>query len=209
MIRDAYYEESASCNRSGKEEKLYKLFQIVSVVFFAIAVVQIPFALTSVSNAIAMHNAPPEGETPITGVQLAFNIVSWALFILLPAGAGTIFFFLKRKFNQSFDYLFVEDELRVSKVYNGKKRKYLRTFKCDQMLKLGKCANDSFARTCAGLSKKQIVFLTPNREPAENKDFYYILYSSSIEKTVYIVETRVEMIDCLVRAAGRNKWEAR
>lgn len=209
MIREAYYEESAACAKSVSEAKLYTVFKVVSIVFFVIAVIQLPFAFASISDSVILYSNPPEGETAITGTQLAFGIVTWLLFILLPLGTGILFFFLKKRFNQSYDYLFVEDELRVAKVYNGKKRKYLKTLKCDQMLKLGKCSADSFERTCAGMGKKQIVFLTPNRAPSENKDFYYILYSSSIEKTVYIVETRVQMIDYLVLAAGRNKWESR
>ena len=209
MIRDAYYEESAACGRAVKEAKVYLACNIISIIFLVFAGIQFFLAFSNIAAAISSYHLPEGNESAITGAELAYTIISWVLFVLAPLAVGLALFFFKRKFNQSYDYAFVEDELRVAKVYNGKKRKYLKTFKCDQILKIGKCENESFERTCAGFSKKQIVFLTPNRVPAEEKNFYYILYSSSIEKTVNIVEARVELIDLIVRAAGRSKWEAR
>ncbi len=207
MIRDAYYEESAACNRSQKEAKVYTACNIISIIFFVLAGIQLFFAVSNIAAAFSAYRLPAGNEEAITGSQLAFTILSWALFVLAPLAVGLALFFFKRKFNQSFDYLFVEDEFRVAKVYNGKKRKYLKTMKCDQILKIGKCENGSFERTCAGLSKKQIVFLTPNKIPAENKNFYYLLYSSTIEKTVNIIEAKAEMIDLIILAAGRSKWD--
>ena len=59
----------------------------------------------------------------------------------------------------------------------------------------------------AGLQGKKAVPLTPNNEPAEGKIFIYLLYSSSIEKRVYVLECRKELLEYLVFAAGRNKFE--
>ena len=42
---------------------------------------------------------------------------------------------------------------------------------------------------------------------AEGKIFIYLLYSSSIEKRVYVLECRKELLEYLVFAAGRNKFE--
>ncbi len=205
MIRDAYYEESASCQRSVREAKFYTTFKIVAIVAFIIAGLILSFAFGYVPSLLDSTVNNETGE--VYTLVRVFYLVTYFATVALIAGAGVLFWFLKNRFNVSFDYLFVEDEFRVAKVFNGKKRKFLKNFKCDQILKIGKCENPSFERTCAGLSKKQIVFLTPNREPSENKNFYYILYSSSIEKTVNIVEARVELIDYLVRAAGRSKWD--
>ncbi len=208
MIRDAYYEESSACNRGGKEAKVYTACTVIGIIFFVVAAIQLYFAFTAVATSIALFRLPADDPDKIEGVQLAYSILSWLLLTVAPLCVGVALFFFRRKFNVSYDYVFVEDELRISKIFNGKKRKYLKTFKCDQILKMGRCDKESFERTCAGLSKKQIVFLTSNRQPSEKKDFYYILYSSSIEKTVNIIEAKVELIDYLVRAAGRNKWEA-
>lgn len=207
MIKDAYYEESAACQRERAEARLYTVFKVAAILSFVILGFFAVFAFSWVD--IVLTGTVNEETGAVNTAARIFNFVTYFGFAALVLGAGLLLWFLKNRFNVSYDYIYVEDELRISKVFNGKKRKFLRTLKCDQMLKLGKCANESFGRTCAGMGKKQIVYLTSNKQPAENKEFYYILYSSSIEKTVYIVETRTEMIDCLVRVAGRNKWEAR
>ena len=75
------------------------------------------------------------------------------------------------------------------------------------MLKIGYVERDSFRRTLEGVRDKKAVYLTPNREPAEGKMFIYILYSSSIEKTLYVMECRQQMLEYIVLAAGRSKFE--
>ena len=49
--------------------------------------------------------------------------------------------------------------------------------------------------------------MTPNSEPAEGKEFFYILSSTSMEKVLIIIEARREILEYLVRAAGRSKYE--
>ena len=83
----------------------------------------------------------------------------------------------------------------------------MRTLKAEQMLKIGSCEKESFRRTQAGMSKKQILVMTPNEEPAANKEFFYILYSTTMEKVLVIIEARREILEYLVRAAGRSKYE--
>ena len=51
------------------------------------------------------------------------------------------------------------------------------------------------------------MILTPNREPVEGKIFIYIHYSSSIEKKLYVLECRKELLEYVVFAAGRNKFD--
>ena len=109
----------------------------------------------------------------------------------------------------SYDYTFVEDELRVTKVFNGKSRKHIRTFKAEQILKIGYVDSASFERTIAGLQGKKAIPLTPNQEPAEGKIFIYILYSTSVEKKVYVLECRKELLEYLVFATGRSKFESK
>ena len=147
-------------------------------------------------------------EEELSVIGKVFNALVWASFPLFGILIAVLLLVFRRRYNVSFDYTFVEDELRISKVFNGKKRKYLRTLKADQMLKIGSCAKESFVRTQAGMSKKQILRMTPNEEPAEGKEFFYILYSSSIEKVLVIIEARREILEYLVRAAGRSKYEA-
>ena len=76
-------------------------------------------------------------------------------------------------------------------------------------VKIGYVESASFDRTIAGMQGKKPVLLTPNREPAEGKMFIYLLYSSSVEKKVYVLECRKELLEYLVFAAGRNKFESK
>lgn len=206
-MREAFYEESSVSQKSASEAKLYMLFKVVAIVFGIAAVFIGAFAFTYIPYVLNTVQVDADAQISSAAAK-ALAIVSYVGSIVFAAGAGVAFWFLKNRFNQSFDYTFVEDELRVSKVYNGRKRKQLHKFRADQILKLGRCSGESFKRTCAGLDKRNIRFLTPNKEPSEGKDFFYLLYSTSIEKAVYILEARTTLIDYIVFAAGRNKWDA-
>lgn len=195
--RESFYEESAVSVRSRKEAKLYTTFHVISLVFLVLALIGVFLSFSVVANALS--NAQ--------GLALAFALIEWFSVIVVFIGLFLIFFFMKKRFNVSFDYTFVEDELRISKVLNGKKRKFLHRLAADHILKIGWEKNDSFGRTCAGMGKKDVIYLSPNREPAEGKEFYYILYSTSLGKKIYIIEARQEMLEYLVRAAGVSKLE--
>ena len=199
MARSAFYEESAISTREKSERRSYLVFHIASIVMLVIAALLIFFSLTSVPSIL--------GDEELTGTQKAISIVVWFLPILSLVGFFFLFRYIKRKFNVSFDYTFVEDELRVTKVFNNKSRKHLHTFKADQILKIGYVDSASFERPIAGLQGKKAIPLTPNRDPAEGKEFIYLLYSSQAGKKVYVLECRQELLEYLVFAAGRNKFE--
>ena len=206
-MRETFYEESAVSARSASEAKLYTLFKVVAFVLFGIMAILLLLSFNIVPFLLEISRNSETGEVYTATRILVF--VQYIGTIVLLFLAGFIFWRLKNRFNLSYDYTFVEDELRVSKVFNGRKRKFLKMFKTDQILKMGRCESDSFQRTCAGLGKKGVRFLTPNKAPVEGKEFFYLLYSTSLEKAVYIIEARVELVDILIRVAGRNKWESR
>ena len=198
MARSAFYEESAISTREKAERRSYLVFHIASIVMLIIAALLVLFSLTSVPSIL--------GDEELTGVQKVVSIVVWCLPILSLVGFFFLFRYIKRKFNVSFDYTFVEDELRVTKVFNNKSRKHLHTFKADQILQIGYVDSASFERTIAGIQGKKAIPLTPNREPAEGKMLIYLLYTSSVGKKVYVLECRQELLEYLVFAAGRNKF---
>lgn len=201
MARELLYEESATSQRSARDEKLYKVFQVVAVILFILAGI--------VFFTIFMNILPVLLSGDTSGAEIALGLVMWILFFLLFAGSGTVFWLIKNRFNVSYDYIFVQDELRITKVFNGKKRKYIATVRGDQILKLGWCDRDSYTDTLRGLNGKKAKIMTPNREPSEGKEMIYILVSGSIEKSLFVLECREEMMEYLVFAAGRNKLEQR
>ncbi len=183
---------------------MYTAFHVASIVFLVIVCIEIFMSFSFVGSQLMAYD-----KKEMNQAQLIFSLVQWFSFVLACLGVCLLFFFLKKRFNVSYDYTFVEDELRVSKVFNGKKRKFLKKFEADHIMKIGWVKNDSFERTSAGMSKKSIVLLTPNKEPSEGKEFYYLLYTTSIEKKLYILEARQELLEYLVRAAGMTKLERR
>ena len=196
MQKDALYEESAQPHNASKQSKCYTAFNVLFIVFAVLAVFEIFLCLLILPYAL-------EG---VTGWTLAVNIIVWVLPGLGFGLASFLFFWFRGRFNVSYDYLFVQDELRITKVFGGKKRKHIVTLTADHILQLGYCEGTSFERTYAGLKGDKPQIMTPNNEPAEGKDFIHILYSSSAGKTLYILECRKEMLEHLVLAAGRNKF---
>ena len=193
MPRSALYEESAVCADMRHEQRMYKVFHITSIVCLAIVAFFVFFSLSFIPGMISK--------------KAWLSLILWVVPMLLFVGFFFLFWKLKRRYNVSYDYTFVEDELRITKVFNGKSRKYLVTLKADQMLQIGYEGSSSYERLEAGLHGKKPKYMTPNREPAEGKIFIYIHYSSAIEKTLYILECRKEMLEYLVFAAGRNKFQ--
>lgn len=193
------YEESATSTRAGAERRFYTVFLVFSILFFVVAGI-IAFFSTSMIPSIL-------GSDVFTTLEKVFDILTWIVPILLLIGAGILFWFIKRRFNVSFDYSFVEDELRVTKVYNGKSRRYVTTITADNILKIGWVEKPSFVDTLRGVQGQKAKYLTPNKSPAEEKEFIYLLVSGPLQKTLYVIECRRELLEYLVKAAGVRKLE--
>lgn len=199
MEREKLYEESAISKRSERESKIYKVFLVVSYIFFGLCVFQLFFAFPYISNTLANEN--------LTSLGKALFIILW---VGLTAGLfliGLLLFKLKNRFNVSYDYTYVDDEIRFTKVFNGRRRKFLATVTMDQILKIGYCEKPSFQDALRGLKGKKPKVLTPNKEPEEGKDFIYLVVNTPSERRIYVLECRKEMLEYLVFAAGRTKWE--
>lgn len=196
MPRDALYEESAQPVDSKKQKRWYTTFQVIFILFVIFTVIHAFLCVLTLPTVIAT----------LKGAALAYSLIMWLLPLVLLGLTAFLFFRIRLRFNQSFDYLFVQDELRITKVFNGKKRKHIITLEADHVLQIGYCEGTTFERTYAGLGGKKPRFMTPNREPAEGKEFIHILYSSSMGKTLYILECRKEMLEYLVPVVGRNKF---
>ena len=196
MPRDALYEESAQPLNADKQARWYTTFHVLFVIFAIIAGI----------HAFTCLLVLPVSSKDYSGVSLALHLMLWLGALMALAMIAFLFWWIRRRFNISYDYLFVQDELRITKVFNGKRRKPLVTLAADHVLQLGYCEGATFERTYAGLSGAKPAVMTPNREPAEGKDFIHVLYSDSMGKRMYILECRKEMLEHLVLAVGRNKF---
>ncbi len=192
---EKYYEESAISQTHAKEDRNFQIFHVICLIFAAIAVILIGFSWFMVPDLIKNY----------TGGQLVWMLVQQFAPLVGALLAAALFYFLKFKFGVSYDYLLIEDELRVSKVFNGKKRKFLYRFKSDFVLKVGFCERESYEKTLLGNGKP--IFLTPNKTPSDGKIFIYLLYSDSNGKYVYVFECRETFMERLAFMVGRNKVE--
>lgn len=196
MPKDALYEESAQPENGKRQAKWYMAFQVAAYIFFALALI----------FAFACFMVLPATVEGLKGWSLAIYIIIWIMPVVAFAASGFIFFRMRLRFNVSYDYLFVQDELRITKVFNGRKRKHIVTLDADHMMQIGYCTGDTFERTLAGMNGAKPKVMSPNREPAEGKEFIHILYSSSVGKTLYVLECKKDMLEYVVGAAGRNKF---
>ena len=184
--------------RAQTETKFYMFFLVLAIVCFVLAGIVAFFSTSFIPGILA--------DEELTTMGKVFNVGFLIFLILAFLGSGFAFWLIRKKFNVSYDYTFVEDELRITKVFNGRSRKYFATISADSVLRIGWCEKPSFQDVMRGLSGKPR-FLTPNKTPAEDKSFVYVLVGGSLGKTLYILECRQILLEYLVRSAGINKLE--
>lgn len=210
---DVLYEESAVNARAAKDVKKYKILHVCSWVALVIAILGLmlflsmglPYFLTSLGSP------PPEGISAedwrgqiaggrSMGIFIAMQVVFFALLWFF-------FYSMKKRVNVSYDYTFVTGELRIAKVFNINRRKFLYKIQPEEILQLGDVENSSYDRLRSDPSCKQVV-LTPNAEPMEGKFFMYILTAVSQGKRLYILECREELLINILKFVKRGTLES-
>lgn len=200
---DVLYEESAVNANAQKAEKRYRVINIFSKFFGVLAVV---FAVILFFNLITFLFSFKAMSATDRGSAIGLLVLLFFLTTLF-GGPWLACFLLKRRTNLSFDYTFVSGELRISKVFNVNRRKFLYKIQSESILKLGDADSPSFARVCADPTTKQVI-CTPNAEPAEGKFFLYIQTSEPIGKRVYVLECREELLVNILKFVKRGILES-
>lgn len=203
---DVLYEESAVNQKSVKAARTYKIVNVFSWIALILGIIFlmifIPNLLTSFSKAQPSENITAEQIAEAIGMAR-----SWALL----AGMQVVFFgltwfflySLKKRINISYDYTFVSGEIRVAKVFNVNKRKFLHRIQAEEILQLGDVEAESYDRLKADPTTKQIV-LTPNSVPAEGKFFMYMLAGGGNGRKLYILECREEFLVNILKFVKRG-----
>ena len=135
------------------------------------------------------------------------SLIFYFMMITLFGGPWLACFLMKRKINVSFDYTFVSGELRISKVFNVNRRKFLYRIDAESIQKMGDADSPSFDRVISDPSVKKIV-CTPNAEPSGGKFFLYIVTSESGGRRVYILECREELLINILKFVKRGILES-
>lgn len=204
MQREGFYEESVSSVRAHREEKMYTVFKTLAILFFVLGGILLSFVFVFVPSVLE-QTVNEAGE--VNTVARIVGFVEYFTLVAVFLGSGFGCWFFKNRYNISYDYTFVEDELRITKVFNGKKRKFITTLHADRILQIGWVESDAFQRALAGFHGKKPKYMTPNREAQEGREMIYLVHSTSIERQLYVIECRRALLEQMVLACGRNKLE--
>lgn len=200
---DVLYEESAVNANAAKGEKRYKILNLFTWFFGVLALIfAILFVIGLVSFLMAMSAMKAEDRAAAIG-----SLIFYFMMITLFGGPWLACFLMKRKINVSFDYTFVSGELRISKVFNVNRRKFLYRIDAESIQKMGDADSPSFDRVISDPSVKKIV-CTPNAEPSGGKFFLYIVTSESSGRRVYILECREELLINILKFVKRGILES-
>ncbi|MBQ2740861.1 MAG: hypothetical protein IJF39_04515 [Clostridia bacterium] len=194
MAVDAFYEESAVNLNEKKQSVFYTIFLVVQIVFAVLSVLWFWFGFTFVI------------EIPVNGRTVQECIPSWIFFGLffLSFLAGAILFgVFKKRFNVSFDYACVYGELRISQVFNQKKRKLVCRIEPNSILQVGDMESESYDRLCATPGVKEVV-CTPNLTAASGKFFLYVYAIDDGEKKLFLLECREALLINLMQYLRRD-----
>ena len=195
---DVFYEESAVNSNAEKGMKLYKVFHVISWIFFLLCFVCSVWALMSIPAC----NYTDKAQYLIDIFESLF-VLGIAIFFLF---LWFLFYQLKRRVNISYDYIFVSGELRIAKIFNINKRKFLEKIDCEDIVQIGDTENPSFERFATAPDTK-VVYYTQNMEAAEGKFFMYILVNSN-GKRLLVLEARELLLMNILKFTRRGVLES-
>ena len=202
---DVLYEESVVNANSSKGEKWYKIINVLSIVFGMFALIVLLFFLYFIFGLIAGGkpgaNAKEELLQAYAMVQSGAFIFGFLL--LLFGGTWLWLRFFIRRVNVSYDYTFVSGELRIAKVFNVNRRKFLFKISSENILQVGDVDCDSYDRIKADPMTKETV-CTPNSYPANGKFFLYVHCVDGTGRKLYILECREEMLVQILKFVKRG-----
>ena len=131
-------------------------------------------------------------------IMIVFLLVVTAGFFV----SGGLMARKKHDFFLSYDYTFVSGELRISKVFNNRRRKNLYRLTTDRVIKVGRVGSDSYEKVKRSPDTKEDI-CTPNTEADDDKEFFYIHAQTNVGKKVIVLECRPQLVLTVVRYINR------
>lgn len=189
-MQELFYEETAAITDAGSAKTKYYVVKTLSVVSYIIAVAWL------LINVLIF---PLEGNVLL---NILFATVPFVLFL----ASGILLGRIKDKFYVDYDYTFVTGSIRFSRVIKNVKRKSVLVFDTHNIEKIGRCGSNAFSRYAAMPDKKQI-YLTSNTEPAEGKDFYYMVVNVNAQKYFLILECSELFLVNILKFTGKLVFE--
>ncbi len=208
---DIFYEESATNQKAKKGEKIYKVFHYISWTFFILAIMVLIFDFMVVGIPLKPKEANYETYEKYLEAENAYPGGLFMFFFVLSIGVsllliGVLFLMIKRRINLQYDYIFVSGELRIAKIFNINRRKFLEKIDCEDIQQMGDVENSSFDRLAAAPGVK-IVRYSANALPADGKFFMYIVTKGN-NKKLYVLECRETLLMNLLKFTRRSALES-
>ena len=180
-MQEIFYEETSVVQNGSKEKTKFKLFDIISWIFFLLVPITFFIVFTSYNFD---HNL---------FVGLIIMIVPMVVFLIL----GIVFGKKKNTFCVDHDYTFISGSIRVSQVIKQYKRKFIIEFETNQIERIGKVGGDTFERyNSMNISKTA---LTANSEASEGKSIYYFVINAEGKKQLLTMELTERFIVNVVK----------
>lgn len=192
---DVFCEETAICLNAAAEKKKYYVFKVLSIIFFIISVLLILIVLYTYDFS------------KISEGSLLVNILFLVLPVLSGISIGILFLIFKNRYCVDYDYTFVSGSIRISKIIKEIKRKNLYKFESSAIEKIGKYGSDSY-NGYIKLPNVKVVAATSNKNPAQNKEFFYMVVNGLDQhKIILILECSETFIANVLKFANRYVLE--
>ena len=180
-MQEIFHEETSVVQNESKEKSKYRLFDILSWIFFILIPITFFIVFTSYNFD---HNLI---------VGLIIMIVPMIAFLIL----GIVFGKKKNTFCIDYDYTFISGSIRVSQVIKQYKRKFIIEFETNQIERIGKVGGNTFERYDTMAIAKTL--LTANSEANEGKSIYYFVVNTQGKKQLLIMELSEKFIANIVK----------
>lgn len=187
-MQEVFYEESVGTHNQSSAKKKYLVYKILSIISTVMGIFAIFTALFGVSF---------DADAGIT-TAVIIAVVMWLVFAALLIAFAVVLTRKKHAFFLSYDYTFVSGDLRISKVFNNRRRKHLYSISMDRIIKIGRVGSDTYEKTKRSPDTKEDI-LTPNTEAEEDKEFFYIYAQTNVGKRILVLECRQQLLFTIVR----------
>ncbi len=209
-MQESLYEESAINGNNHRNAQKCKIVKILGYFFWVVTLLLLFFFILKSNKFFNLKNNPDLSATESDRVVLdiIYNAFFYGLpIVMLFLGAlGTVLVVFSGRFNVSYDYAIVGDELRISKVFNETKRKLVYVIGGKEVLQMGHFQSDTYNRLLRSPDIR-VKRMTPNKEAANGKEFFYIYLNRSTEKLMLVLECKEKLLGYMLRITDRTALE--
>lgn len=175
-MQEVSYEETAVASNYDKQRKTYKLFMVLSRVFYVLCGISIYFAL-------------------MFGWGFAFFAV-WFL------ASGLFSNYIQRKYYNAYDYIFVTGSVRIIKVRNTKVRKRVLLFDATDVAQIGQYESDNYVKA-SKMPGVKVVF-APENKYIDEKPKYYLSVTTDGNKYLLVLECSKKFLSYITMFSRRT-----